>query len=282
MTPKIVAMKSIQQQVIRALGKGSFYFLDGELCYRAYQSDVQEKAERWLAKNLQEILDVILNLTGIDCYKYIGFNTGFYGLHNSDGVTLSFEHVFSESDAYCIFNACITYERGPKAGNKLPKKKFKVGRRTKLRAFLRLCRLEPRRESEYHEHMGKLKSKLFEAKVASTRNGNKLDKDSLLPLNVSENLMREYLSTANDISVDDRHFFDNFSASSRHVASATDVPDLSYDGASVKEKVRANATALISRKEVRKHGSVLPKNYELNNWLTEYSNELANHRYHNK
>ncbi|NRP95957.1 hypothetical protein XMG59_002075 [Marinobacterium sp. xm-g-59] len=279
MTPKIVAMKSIQQQVITALGKGSFYFLDGELCYRAYQSDVQEKAERWLAKNLQEILDVILNLTGIDCYKYIGFNTGFYGLHNSDGVTLSFEHVSSESDAYCIFNACITYERGPKAGNKLPKKKFKVGRRTKLRAFLRLCRLEPRRESEYHEHMGKLKSKLFEAKVASTRNGNKLDKDTLIPLNVSENELRESLSALIEISVNDRHYFDNFSALPRQAASATDVSDLRYDGALVKENVRANSTALISRKEVRKHGSLVSAASTHDYWLSEYSKELKVSRY---
>ncbi|WP_173498680.1 hypothetical protein [Marinobacterium sp. xm-g-59] len=272
-------MKSIQQQVITALGKGSFYFLDGELCYRAYQSDVQEKAERWLAKNLQEILDVILNLTGIDCYKYIGFNTGFYGLHNSDGVTLSFEHVSSESDAYCIFNACITYERGPKAGNKLPKKKFKVGRRTKLRAFLRLCRLEPRRESEYHEHMGKLKSKLFEAKVASTRNGNKLDKDTLIPLNVSENELRESLSALIEISVNDRHYFDNFSALPRQAASATDVSDLRYDGALVKENVRANSTALISRKEVRKHGSLVSAASTHDYWLSEYSKELKVSRY---
>lgn len=279
MTPKIVAMKSIQQQVITALGKGSFYFLDGELCYRAYQSDVQEKAERWLAKNLQEILDVILNLTGIDCYKYIGFNTGFYGLHNSDGVTLSFEHVSIESDAYCIFNACITYERCPKAGNKLPKKKFKVGRRTKLRAFLRLCRLEPRRESEYHEHMGKLKSKLFEAKVASTRNGNKLDKDSLIPLNVSENELREILSASIEISVNDRHYFDNSSALPRQSVSATEGLEVSCDGVLGEGKVRGREAGLISHKEVRKHGSVLPEEYELNHWLAEYSEGLSNQRY---
>lgn len=275
-------MKSIQQQVITALGKGSFYFLDGELYYRAYQSDVQENAEKWLSNNLQDIIDVIANLAKFDCYKYIGFNTGFYQPHNADGVTLSFEHVLSETDAYCIFNACITYERGPKTGSKLPKKKFKVGRRSKLRAFLRLCGLKPRRESEYYEHMGKLKSKIFEAKISSREKGNKLSKDSLKPLNVSENQLREYLSQGIGVSVNDRHRFDNLSAPSRQSVSAKGVSKISCDGVFRAEAVRANQTALISHKTVRKHGSLLAEGSELDLWLAEYSNELANHRYHNK
>jgi len=89
-------------------------------------------------------------------------------------------------DGYAIFNADLKRAKSTKSGGKgasLPKKQFRVGPRNKFVKFWKRTGIKlPPRLSSFHDYMGKLKQLVF---IANILEGEKLDKDSIEPANIT-------------------------------------------------------------------------------------------------
>ena len=118
--------------------------------------------------------------------EFVDYSTGLYGPKNNfEGLTLQFIDKDTGSDYFVVFNANLRRKRNKGShlkGSLLPPKRFSVGKKCKFfRFWLYRCELPipARGLTTFHDCMGKLKKFQFQARVQS---GNKLDKDSLMPV----------------------------------------------------------------------------------------------------
>jgi len=151
--------------------------------------------DQWLIDNNALVVGAILGRLGISAFEYVGYSAGKYGKHLAGGVTLQFLELTTREPAFVIYPAEVTRSKttlSGNAGSPLPKNHFRITKATKLYKFwLRTGLPIPRRVSSFHDYMGGLKSVLFQAIV---KNGEKLDKDSLAPVNVSNEKIKQAFS----------------------------------------------------------------------------------------
>jgi hypothetical protein len=255
-------MATSNKDIISALKHGDFEILNGVVSFIAKDPEQQQPASKWLAERRNEIENYIIRALKLEnAYRYVDYSTGSYGPKKSDGVTLTFDNIYSGDDAFCVFNADIRYQRGARAGKKLPKKKYKVKRRSKLKRLLDSSGLNPRRPSEYCEHMGKLREIVYTADLVNPDGGKQLDKDSIKPLHLEAKVLTNLLKNKhnNEIngSATDRQFFGNYSANTRQPSSANTWPNPSNNETSSEFKVRAESSTDIRSMEMRTHGKDL-------------------------
>lgn len=140
----------------------------------------------WMMENKDRIVKELAALLGIELLKYSGYSTGGYSNKHFPGVNLQFQWASSLEDAYVIFNAELKRNRTTKSGQKgtpLPKNHFRVGEKSKFLKFWARTGLKfPRRKSSFHDYMGNLKKLVF---IGVIEEGEKLDKDSIRPFNIS-------------------------------------------------------------------------------------------------
>jgi len=122
----------------------------------------------WMARNRQELIEEVLKLLDVpDIYVYKYYTVGKYGQHNAEGIALQFKSILTGSSFYGIFNVSLKRARNTKSGKKgkpLPSGQFlppKDGNFCKLWASTELK--VPRRNSEYKEHINKMKTLHFVA-----------------------------------------------------------------------------------------------------------------------
>ena len=112
--------------------------------------------------------------------RYLSYSTGRYFNGRQAGITVSFESEASGRDYYAIFNVELNRLRATKkyaAGDPLPDKQFRVGRRYEFYKFWKRSGLAmPPRLSSFHDYMGNLKVCTFQGLA---RNDGKLTNKSL-------------------------------------------------------------------------------------------------------
>ena len=144
----------------------------------------------WLKAHSPEILTEILQRTGQDGFFYETFSTGCYGTRSAPGVTLQFSTVY-QLDAYAVFNASLTFDRGRKKGQRYPGKRFRIGKRSAFLKFWKRCNLPIRYTSEIHEQMNKLQGLAFQG----SRSNERIAKDTLQPITMTADTIRRAFSS---------------------------------------------------------------------------------------
>jgi len=165
----------------------------------------------WLKENHDQIIQEIADKCEFDLLKYVGYSAGNYSKKHHPGINLQFQWVVSGAISYVIFNANLTRKRASKSGVKgasLPKGHFRVGKRSKFYQFWMSTGLKvPQRLSSFHDYMGNLKKLVF---IASALDGERLNKDSVAPLNLSTNqILSLFSSTTNNSQTYDQQAADN-------------------------------------------------------------------------
>lgn len=142
--------------------------------------------DEWMKQNSSEISYVILRATNQPAFEHLSFSAGKFGKHLAGGVELQFRELISDRNGYVIFPAEVvraTTTKFGKAGAALPKNHFRTKKNTKFYKFWQRTGLKtPNRLSSFHDYMGNLQSLLFTADFV---NGEKLNKDTIEPLNIS-------------------------------------------------------------------------------------------------
>lgn len=114
------------------------------------------------------IRDICLTLN-ITAFRYISYSTGSYGSKKSQGITLQFNNIKTNDEAYIVYNANLKRARTGKRGKKgepLPEKQFIVSEKSSFYKFWCSTGLPlPRSLSKFYECMGKLKSLIFTGQV---------------------------------------------------------------------------------------------------------------------
>lgn len=151
------------------------------------KSGKQAAADAWLADNHDLLLSEILDATGSQAFRFIGYTTGKYVRgKNGGGVTLQFADLSTGEQAYCIFNVHLDRDRNSKHGEKgsrLPSGQFRPPKGGDFIPFWQRCGLAlPRRLSAFHDYMGKLKRVLL---IGDMDNTGKLKNRTLKPLEIS-------------------------------------------------------------------------------------------------
>jgi ferritin-like protein len=140
----------------------------------------------WLAKNESVIIREVAKRLDVNVFKYLSYSTGRYGKHKAQGVTLQFENILTDGEAYCIFNANLQRQRNSKHGKKgesLPDGHFSVSRKCLFYKFWVSSGLTvPSRLSVFNDYMGHLKPLFFRGEVGLS---NKVNKKSMTPLNLT-------------------------------------------------------------------------------------------------
>jgi len=150
----------------------------------------------WLKDNAPTLIEQIAAQTGILIFRYTEYSTGKYDKHLFAGVTLQFDCITTLDSAYVVFNCILTRARATKHGaaeKPLPHKHFRLSSKHKLLKFLRQAGVEPRRLSESYKSMHRLKDIVFTGRFVA---GSKLDKDSLIPMNLTHQQLLELVKTA--------------------------------------------------------------------------------------
>ncbi|MEQ8263328.1 hypothetical protein [Pseudohaliea sp.] len=147
----------------------------------------------WLRQHSRPILVDVLKATGIDGMFLESWSTGNYGNSAHPGVTLQFRSVYG-LDAYAVFNAHLTFDRGPRKGRRYPGKRFRVGRRSAFVKFWRRTDLPVPKLSRFWEFMGNLDGIAFQG----NRQQERIDKATLQPVTITEAAIRR--ATLTDLS----------------------------------------------------------------------------------
>lgn len=213
-----------------------------------------------------QLLSACMQCTGKDAFYFQSFTTGAYGDHKSGGVTLQFLSAGGES-AYVIFNADLCYLRGPKVGQRLPRRQFRVGPRSHFYKFWVRSGIElPKRLQNFHESMGKLRRIAF----AGVRNRERFDSGSLAPIRVSEADLRAVLTP------------DKYPTSVRQIPdqNQTSFPDkecLQSHGWCASQPISSTGLPNHGNKDVREYGyegsdppESIPQTQTVDEWLEEY------------
>lgn len=99
----------------------------------------------------------------------MSYTTGSYGAKKSQGITLQFNNLQTNEDAYIIYNASLKRARSGRHGKKgelLPERQFIIGERSNFYKFWCSTGLPlPRSLSKFYECIGKLKPLIFTSQV---------------------------------------------------------------------------------------------------------------------
>ena len=129
----------------------------------------------WLVTNQTKIISEIALQSQQSIYSYSYYKTGIYNQNRSAGVTVRFIDLLTGEDVYAIFNAQLKRQRTTKnkqAGDPLPEGQFYIGDRSALYMLWIKTELDvPRRFSEWHKSMSKLRNVFF---TANRSTGDKL------------------------------------------------------------------------------------------------------------
>lgn len=157
----------------------------GRLTLLAADQGRQTNADHYLKANYDNILECIIEVTNVPAFRFIKHTSGVYHNGKAEGVILHFLDIRSGEIVHCAFNGTIRRQRsvrGHEAGKRLPKGRFIPPKHGAFIKFWRSTGLAfARSPSEYHECMGRLKPLVF---TGCLLDGNKLDKNSLTPLNL--------------------------------------------------------------------------------------------------
>nr|WP_067297720.1 hypothetical protein [Marinobacterium profundum] len=185
------------------LAKGHILFIEKGRLYLESASSKPVPTD-WLDENYLTLVDGILKQVGIDALIYESYSTGKYGPKMVPGVTLQFYRQLTQTNCYAIFNAELTRSRtgkSGKAGAPLPTGEFRLKKKAGFRKFWLSGLDEPRRWSDMHDRMGKLKGILF----IGTQHSDPARKDrvkasTLVPLSLSHKQLLQVfgLSEATD------------------------------------------------------------------------------------
>jgi hypothetical protein len=140
----------------------------------------------WLTTNQTKIISEIALQSKQSIYSYAYYKTGIYNKKRSSGVMIRFIDLLTGDGAYAIFNAQLKRQRttkNKKAGDSLPDGQFHIGDRSAL--YMLWIKTEfdvPRRFSEWHKSMSKLRHVYFTAERST---GDKLANKSIHPLSLS-------------------------------------------------------------------------------------------------
>lgn len=159
-------------------------------CLMITPASGKQVPDKWQTDHDRLLEIEIVNLLNIDVYSYTDYSTGRYGKNLYQGVTLQFENTQDDSEAYAILNVEITRARTSKhgkAGDDLPSGQFRVGPKHNFYKFWRATGIKlPKRNSAFHDYMGKLKKILF---VGELGYKNKFSNKTLKPLELSSELI---------------------------------------------------------------------------------------------
>lgn len=210
--------------------------------------------------------------------RYLSYSTGRYFNGRQAGITLSFESEASGRDYYAIFNAELDRLRVTKkhaAGDPLPDKQFRVGRRYEFFKFWKRTGLPiPSRLSSFHDYMGNLKSCTFQGLA---RNDGKLTNKSLAlvrPISCAPDGDWPYDALIERIYGHNNHL----QGSGKRHASFRQAPDIhrtrlpykQYSETPVFSTFSENLSACASKYELREKGSKNKEDRGVQDWLDDY------------
>lgn len=167
-TPDTLKAENGSSLLTRLLNEGNIISItQGKLLIKA--SSGLEVPSSWLKQHeLLLIRDICLALN-ITAFRYISYSTGSYGTKKSQGVTLQFNNIKTNDEAYVVYNANLKRARTGKRGKKgepLPEKQFIVSEKSSFYKFWCSTGLPlPRSLSKFYECMGKLKPLIFTGQV---------------------------------------------------------------------------------------------------------------------
>lgn len=163
-------------------------------CLAIYPASGQPVPAQWLADNGLRLCREVLELTGLDAFEYIGYDTGYYGKSRAGGVALQFESLLTGAEFYAVFNVGLKRERSSKnagKGDPLPKGQFNPPPGGEFIRFWRRTGLMiPNRLPKIYKHMGTIKRLLLTGEISKRQDG-RLEKTTITPLQVSSNHIRE-------------------------------------------------------------------------------------------
>jgi hypothetical protein len=167
--------------------RGDNMFIEkGRIIIGAPNSPPNSIKEKWIDSNRLELAREIANLTGDEILYFHSYKTGSYGKALAGGVTLQFVGLTTGRSFYTVFNVSLKRSRTTakyKAGTPLPNGQFRTTKMSKFyRYWLTTGLKTPPRLSTFYDYMGNLKKVLF---IANIYKGNRLDKDTIQPYNLS-------------------------------------------------------------------------------------------------
>ena len=154
----------------------------------------------WLSDNSETLIRQILGVIGLDAYRYQSHKTGHYGSRRSAGLTLQFQSVISDDEAYAIFNAELTRARNTASGKKgdpLPAGQFRAAPGSHLTKFWQSAGIALKRLAAMHDYIGRLRNVLFSASPTPGRDDGRLDAGSLRALNIPSALIQQAIGLEN-------------------------------------------------------------------------------------
>lgn len=172
--------------------------------------------DTWLAAHTPTLMREIAETTGIPICQYQRYTTGRYGNKLAAGVALTYMNIVTGQSGVTVFNAELTRARSTKAGAKgsnLPRGQFRVSALYSfVRFWNRLGLVPPRRLSEFHHYMGRLRDVFITAFI--DRQG-KMDKGSIEPVTIAHSYLRAAFccaATPNNLQANHGQFPDNWQA----------------------------------------------------------------------
>lgn len=154
----------------------------------------------WLSDNSEALIRQILGVIGQDAYRYQSHKTGHYGPRRSAGLTLQFQSVMADEEAYAIFNVELTRARNTASGQKgdpLTAGQFRAPPGSHLTKFWQSTGIALKRLAAMHDYIGRLRNVLFSASPTLGRNDRRLDAGSLRALNIPSALIRQAMALDN-------------------------------------------------------------------------------------
>jgi len=167
-TPKTLKPESGSSLLTKLLNKGDeISITHGQLLIKP--SSGLAVPPDWLKQHEPMLIKYICQLFDITALRYVSYTTGSYGVNKSQGITLQFNNLQTNDDAYIIYNASLKRVRNgkrSKKGEPLPDKQFIVSERSSFYKFWCSTGLPlPRSISKFYECMGKLKPLIFTSQV---------------------------------------------------------------------------------------------------------------------
>lgn len=151
----------------------------------------------WLSDNSETLIRQILGVIGQDAYRYQSHKTGHYGPRKSAGLTLQFQSVMTDDEAYAIFNAGLTRARNTASGKKgapLPAGQFRAAPGSHLTMFWQSTGITLKRLAAMHDYIGRLRNVLFSASPTLGRDDGRLNAGTLRALNIPSTLIRQAMA----------------------------------------------------------------------------------------
>lgn len=190
---RVIAMAATIKAI---LAKGHYVAIE-QGCFVIQPQGDKPVPMDFIAKNQTNFYNEISVVLGKSILQYQSYSTSRFGVKGFEGVLLSYADVNNGQMCSVFFNAELkrlrTTKHG-KQGEKLPKGQFRVTNKFAFaHLWIKLGLSLPQKLSTFHECMGKLKSVLILAKVASD---GRIQKETIEPFSISyDELLRAFAVT---------------------------------------------------------------------------------------